>query len=70
MADTKREGEESAEGAPRRALQQPPAAEELVDTGVNIPASKDDDIDRLTRDEVEDDPGEATRKLPKNDQAL
>jgi hypothetical protein len=46
--------------------------DELVDTGVDNPdVSPDDpDVDHLTRADVEEDPGEATRKLPKNDQAL
>ena len=45
--------------------------EELVDTGVpDLPDVANEDIDPLTREDVEDDPGEATRKLPKNDQAL
>jgi hypothetical protein len=45
--------------------------QELVDTGVDTDARDDDpEVDHLTRAEVEEDPGEATRKLPKNDQAL
>jgi hypothetical protein len=46
--------------------------EELIDTGVENPDVDADDpaVDHLTREDVEDDPGEATRKLPKNDQAL
>jgi hypothetical protein len=46
--------------------------DEPIDTGVDNPdaAVDDPDVDRLTRADVEADPGEATRKLPKNDQAL
>jgi hypothetical protein len=45
---------------------------ELVETGVDNPDvdPDDPDVDHLTRADVEADPGEATRKLPKNDQAL
>jgi hypothetical protein len=48
------------------------ADDEPVNTGVDTPAgdADDDEIDRLTRADVEEDPGEATRKLPKNDQAV
>ena len=46
------------------------ADEEVVDTGVrDLDPVPDADIDPLTREEVEEDPGEATRKLPRNDQA-
>ena len=45
--------------------------EELVDTGVpDAPDVANEDVDPLTREDVETDPGEATRKLPKNDHAL
>jgi hypothetical protein len=45
--------------------------QELVDTGVDTDARDEDpEVDHLSRAEVEEDPGEATRKLPKNDQAL
>jgi hypothetical protein len=47
--------------------------DELVKTGVDAPDIHEvanDEVDPLTRQEIEDDPGEATRKLPKNDQAL
>ena len=45
---------------------------ELVDTGVDNPdaAADDPDVDHLTREDVERDPGEATRKLPKNQEAV
>ena len=48
------------------------ADDEPVDTGVDNPDADADDpeIDHLTRADIEEDPGEATRKLPKNDQAL
>jgi hypothetical protein len=48
-----------------------PANEDVIDTGVpDLPDVADDDIDPLTREDIEEDPGEATRKLPKNDHAL
>ncbi len=46
-----------------------PADQELVNTGVDLPDIADDkDVDPLTREDVDSDPGEATRKLPRNDQ--
>ena len=68
MANIFREGEPDNRGGPDL---QEPRREELVDTGVDLPDVADDegDIDPLTREDVEDDPGEATRKLPRNDQA-
>ena len=45
--------------------------EDIVDTGVpDTPDVANDDVDPLTREDVDQDPGEATRKLPKNDHAL
>lgn len=68
MADMFREGDPT--GGSRRDQQHSPA-DEVVDTGVDLPDGDDDEgVDRLTREDVEEDPGEATRKLPKNDQAL
>jgi hypothetical protein len=48
------------------------ANDQPIDTGVENPDVDEDDpgVDHLTRADVEEDPGEATRKLPKNDQAL
>lgn len=69
MADSKREGD-AAEGAPAPDRQQPSQPSELIDTGVDVSSETDNEgVDRLTREEVEADPGEATRKLPRNDQA-
>ncbi len=57
-------------GEARRDLQHSPA-NEPVDTGVALPGGAEGEgVDQLTREDVEEDPGEATRKLPKNDQAL
>ena len=68
MADIFREGDPA--GGSRLNLHHPPG-DEVVDTGVDLPDGDDDEgVDRLTREDVEEDPGEATRKLPKNDQAL
>lgn len=45
--------------------------DDVIDTGVpDAPDVADDDVDPLTEEDVEADPGEATRKLPRNDQAL
>ena len=68
MADIYREGEPDNRDV--QSVQQP-RPDDLVDTGVDIPAAADEDgdVDPLTREDVEEDPGEATRKLPRNNQA-